>query len=70
MTEKYKKEFFFLDKKEDILRRGTKRVTQGIQYIYNHHQNGIKGKKNNPTEGANTTSTRTQPINKKEYIHI
>ena len=40
--------FFLICKEKDILKRGAKRATQSIQYLYIHHQNGQKRKKKIP----------------------
>ena len=47
--------FFFIDKGEYKLKRGAKRVTQGIQYPYTHCQNGNFNSPSMPNKfGENT----------------
>ena len=37
--------FFLIGKEKSHIKRGAKKATQGIQYLYTHHQNGQKRKK-------------------------
>ena len=53
---------YLIDKEENILKRGSKRTTQGIQDLYTHRQNGFNRRRSTKTERAKTTSTRVQPI--------
>ena len=43
-------EFFFIGKVKYLLKKGTKRATQGIQHLYPHRQNGQKRKGKQPNK--------------------
>ena len=64
--QKMKYIYFFIDKKNDILKRGAKKVTQGIHnlYIYTHRQKGPKQEEDvQNRKGSN--SLNKSPTNKK-----
>lgn len=56
----------YINKKDYILllKKGTKRATQGIQDKYTHTPTQLKQKRSGPKGGAKTSppSTRAQPI--------